>query len=37
MLEIWDNVFKDQKANALSKLQNYIINAKKDYRSLFFS
>ena len=36
MLEIWDNVFKNQKANALSKLQNYIISAKKDSDLYFF-
>ena len=36
MLEIWDNVFKGQKANALSKLRNYIINAKKDSDLYFF-
>ena len=36
MLGIWDNVFKGQKANAISKLQNYIINAKKDSDLYFF-
>ena len=36
MLEIWDKVFKNQKANALSKLQNYIISAKKDSDLYFF-
>ena len=36
MLEIWDNVFKGQKAHALSKLRNYIINAKKDSDLYFF-
>ena len=36
MLEIWDKVFKGQKAHALSKLRNYIISAKKDSDLYFF-
>ena len=34
--DIWDKVFKGQKAHALSKLRNYIINAKKDSDLYFF-
>ena len=36
MVQIWDHVQKNQKANALSKLQNYTKITKKDSDIYFF-